>query len=275
MVNFKQVLIAKVIGHKYAIDAKRLGDDSLLAWSNLGYWQGQHYDYPLACQMLADQIAVSIQLKNTDRILDLGCGQGASLLHWFNHYHIEQLSAVELQIDCVQQIQKKLPQVESYCGSFLNLKSLILFNSFDVVLCIDAAYHSDLNLFLDSVSSVLNLNGRLAFHYLMWSDAWQDCSYLQKQQYRYLLKGADVIWQHIMDEKQLFQTLVQHGFTDIIIQDFSEPVLNGFFQYIKTRPAEKRPFDFAQLKIGMTAKLCQKLYQDGLVRYIQVNAVRD
>ena len=63
MANFRQALIEKVIGHKYAIDAKRLGDDSLLAWSNLGYWQGQQHNYPLACQNLADQIAASVQLK--------------------------------------------------------------------------------------------------------------------------------------------------------------------------------------------------------------------
>lgn len=63
MAYFKQRLIEKVFGHKYAIDAKRLGDDSLLAWSNLGYWQDQHHDYPQACQSLADQIATSVQLK--------------------------------------------------------------------------------------------------------------------------------------------------------------------------------------------------------------------
>ena len=275
MATFRQALIEKVIGHKYAIDAKRLGDDSLLAWSNLGYWQSQQHNYPLACQNLADQIAASVQLKSTDRVLDLGCGQGASLLHWLNHYHIEQLSAVELQKDCIQRIQKELPQVKSYCGSFLNLKSLHFLNLFDVVLCIDAAYHSELNLFLDSVSSVLNSKGRIAFHYLMWSDDWQHCSYLQKQQYRCLLKAADVTWRHLMNGQQLSQTLAQHGFKDIVIQDFSEPVLNGFAQYIEKRPAQNRYFDFAQLKIGMTAKLCRKFYQDGLVRYVQVSAVKN
>jgi hypothetical protein len=69
MAYFKQRLIEKVFGHKYAIDAKRLGDDSLLAWSNLGYWQHQHHDYPQACQSLADQIAVSVQLKKDDKVL--------------------------------------------------------------------------------------------------------------------------------------------------------------------------------------------------------------
>ncbi len=275
MATFRQALIEKVIGHKYAIDAQWLGDDSLLAWSNLGYWQAQQHNYPLACQSLADQTAASVQLKSTDRVLDLGCGRGASLLHWLHHYHIKQLSAVELQKDCIQRIQKELPQVKSYCGSFLNLKSLHFLNLFDVVLCIDAAYHSELNLFLDSVSSVLNSKGRIAFHYLMWSDDWQHCSYLQKQQYRCLLKAADVTWRHLMNGQQISQTLAQHGFKDIVIQDFSEPVLNGFAQYIEKRPAQNRYFDFAQLKIGMTAKLCRKFYQDGLVRYVQVSAVKN
>ena len=275
MATFRQALIEKVIGHKYAIDAQWLGDDSLLAWSNLGYWQAQQHNYPLACQSLADQIAASVQLKSTDCVLELGCGRGASLLHWLHHYHIKQLSAVELQKDCIQTIQKELPQVKSYCGSFLNLKSLHFLNLFDVVLCIDAAYHSELNLFLDSVSSVLNSKGRIAFHYLMWSDDWQHCSYLQKQQYRCLLKAADVTWRHLMNGQQISQTLAQHGFKDIVIQDFSEPVLNGFAQYIETQSARKRPFGFARLKIGMTAKLCRKLYQDGLVRYVQVSAVKN
>lgn len=274
MATFKQALIEKVIGHKYAIDAKRLGDDAWLAWSNLGFWQDQHDNYPQACQSLADQIAQSIQLKSTDRVLDLGCGQGASLLHWLKYYQIQQLSAVELQSECAKRIQKQLPQVQIHCGSFLNLKALQLLNSFDVVLCIDAAYHSDLNSFLESVSPVLNSKGRIAFHTLMWSENWRQCSAIQKQKYRYLLKSADVNWQQLMDQQQLAQTLAQHGFTDIQIQDFSGPVLNGFAVYIENKRTERKHFDLAQLKIDMTAKLCRKLYQDGWVRYIQVSAVK-
>lgn len=275
MAYFKQRLIEKVFGHKYAIDAKRLGDDSLLAWSNLGYWQDQHHDYPQACQSLADQIAVSVQLKKDDKVLDIGCGQGASLLHWLKQYQLEQLSAVELQADCVKRIQKQLPQVQIYCENFLNLNQQHFLNSFDVIVCIDAAYHSDLNSFLNSTSLVLNSKGRIAFHYLMWSDAWQECSNLKKQQYRYLLKSADVNWQNLMDEQQLTQKLIQKGFTEIEIQDFSKPVLNGFAVYIENKRKERKDFDLAQLKIEMTAKLCRKLYQDGLVRYIQVNAVKN
>ena len=275
MAYSKQGWIEKVFGHKYAIDAKRLGDDSLLAWSNLGYWQNQYDDYPQACQSLADQIAASIQLKQSDHVLDLGCGQGASLLHWLRYYQIQQLSAVELQPEYAKRIQKQLAQVQIHCGSFLNLNALQLLNLFDVVLCIDAAYHSDLNSFLRSASSVLNSKGRIAFHYLMWSDRWQNCSQLQKQQYRYLLKAADVNDLNLQTESQLLLNLLENGLDDIIIQDFSEPVLNGFSNFIKNKSSIKKPFDFAQLKIEMTAKLCAKLYHDGLVHYIQVSAVKN
>ena len=273
MTHFRQAVIEKIMGHKYAIDAKSLGDDSLLAWSNLGYWDSEQHDYPLACQALADRLARSVQLQPTDRVLDLGCGQGASLLYWLRHYQLQQLSAVELQPRCVQRIQKNLPQVESYCASFLNLKQLPFLNSFDVVMCLDAAYHSDLNLFLNAVAPVLNSKGRLAFHYLMWSDTWQHCSLLKQRQYHYLLKGADVAWRQIMSQDEMAQTLSQQGFEQIEIQDFSEPVLNGFADYIQHQCPESR-FGLAQLKIAMTAKLCRKLYRDGLLRYVQISAVK-
>ena len=196
-------------------------------------------------------------------------------MHWLKQYQLEQLSAVELQADCVKRIQKQLPQVQIYCENFLNLNQQHFLNSFDVIVCIDAAYHSDLNSFLNSTSLVLNSKGRIAFHYLMWSDAWRECSNLKKQQYRYLLKSADVNWQNLMDEQQLTQKLIQKGFTEIEIQDFSKPVLNGFAVYIENKRKERKDFDLAQLKIDMTAKLCRKLYQDGLVHYIQVSAVKN
>ncbi|MEG2444680.1 MAG: class I SAM-dependent methyltransferase [Acinetobacter sp.] len=274
MSSFKQSLMKKIIGHKYAIDAKRLGDESEMAWSNLGYWQEQSQKYPRACQMLADQLAQAVQLRKTDRLLDLGCGQGASLLHWLNHYQIEQLTAVELQAECVEKIQKFLPQVESYFGSFLDLQSLKFSDHFNVVMCIDAAYHSALPEFLQSISSVLKPSGRLGFHTLLWSDAWQKSTLLNKNKYRYLLKSADVNSQQIVDKSQLIYTLEQHGFSDVLIQDFSEPVLNGFAEYIETRTVEKKFFDLAELKIQLTAKLCRKLYKDGLIRYVQVSAVK-
>ena len=45
-----QAIRQKLPQHKYAINAKQLGDDAVLAWSNLGYWDDATSSYPEACR---------------------------------------------------------------------------------------------------------------------------------------------------------------------------------------------------------------------------------
>ncbi|NNG99522.1 methyltransferase domain-containing protein [Acinetobacter sp. ANC 5414] len=260
--------------HKYAINAKQLGDDAELAWSNLGYWDDATSSYPDACRQLADQLAQAVHLTSNDRLLDLGCGQGASLLHWQQQYHVQHIEAVELQSSCVIQIQKHLPQLAAiHPHSFLNLKQIQFKSGFDVVLCIDAAYHSNLNSFLDSVGSVLNSKGRLGFHYLMLSDQWLDLNSFQKKKYQWLLKAADVNLNNLMTESVLKQTLQSYDFEEIEIFDLSEEVLQGFAKYFhKLQQLSQQTTDLDAFKIRMTAKLCAKLYADGWVKYVQISA---
>lgn len=264
----------KLIPHKYAIDASSLGDDGELAWTNLGFWKNTQ-NYRDACCQLADHLARAVNLNSKDHLLDLGCGQGASLMHWLQHYQPKSLSAVELQSKYVSKIQKLIPEINQiFCGSFLNLKQFEFKQRFDVVLCIDAAYHSSLNSFLNSVTPVLNSKGRLGFHYLMKADSCQNMTVLQEQKYRYLLKAADVVWDNVPKEKMLRNTLEQQGFVDIQIEDLSEPVLLGFSQYIQNQQDQNQSRGLANFKIQMTAKLCQQLYQAGYVRYIQITAIK-
>lgn len=266
--------LSKLIPHKYAIDASSLGDDGELAWTNLGFWKNTQ-NYREACCQLADHLAQAVNLNSKDHLLDLGCGQGASLLHWLQHYQPKSLSAVELQSKCVNKIQKLIPEINQiFCGSFLNLKQFEFKQRFDVVLCIDAAYHSSLNSFLNSVTPVLNSKGRLGFHYLMKADSCQNMTVLQEQKYRYLLKAADVVWDNVPNEKTLRNALEQQSFVDIQIEDLSEPVLLGFSQYIQNQQGQNQSRGLANFKIQMTAKLCQQLYQAGYVRYIQITAIK-
>ena len=257
--------------HKYAINAQYLGDERALAWSNLGFWQNTS-DYKTACQQLADQLAQAVHLQSSDCLLDLGCGQGASLQHWLTHYQVQQVTGIELQLNQVEQIRQHLaPRVQIEHGSFLHLNALHFDQAFDVALCIDAAYHSHLQCFLESVQPVLKTNGRLGFHYLMLSDQWQQLSALQKQKYGYLLKLADVNLNHLSVQTHLQSLIEQQGFDQVEIVDITSSVLGGFADYIKQGKTEKNK-DVAQLKIWATAKLCGYLYQQGLIRYVQVTA---
>lgn len=266
--------LSRLIPHKYAIDASNLGDDGELAWTNLGFWKNTQ-NYREACCQLADHLAQAVNLNSKDHLLDLGCGQGASLLHWLQYYQPKSVSAVDLQAECVNKIQKLIPEINQiYSGSFLNLKQFEFKQCFDVVLCIDTAYHSHLNSFLDSVVPVLNSKGRLGFHYLMRADSCQNMTVLQEQKHRYLLKAADVVWDNVPNEKTLRNTLEQQGFVDVQIEDLSEQVLLGFSQYIQNQQERNQSRGLANFKIQMTAKLCRQLYQNGYVRYIQITAIK-
>lgn len=269
-----QAIRHKFTEHKYAINAKLLGDDAECAWTNLGYWDDTTSSYPQACMQLAAQLAQFIQLDSKDRVVDLGCGQGASLQYWFDHYQIQHLEAVELQQQCIVKIQKQLPQLTAiHHQSFLNLKDIPFKYLFDAVLCIDAAYHSDLTSFIQSVFPVLNSKGRLGFHYLMLSDDFINLNPKLKLKYTYLLKAADVNFKNLKTHDQIEYTLTQQGFEQIEIQDISKAVLKGFSRYIASKPKDMKG-DLDQFKIQMTAKLCQSLFNDGIVQYVQIKAVK-
>ena len=268
-----QAIRNKIPQHKYAINAALLGDSRELAWSNLGYWEDARSSYPEACANLADQLAQALTLNSKDKILDLACGQGASLIHWQNQYHIEQIHAVELQRACVDKIQNYFNHsVQIYCSSFLNLNVLGQLPKFDVVLCIDAAYHCEMNSFLKSVTSVLNSKGKIGFHHLMLSEKFQTLSFLDQQKYKLLLKSADVKLEDVLSEIEIEKTLTAFDFKKIQITDMSAEVFLGFSNYVEQYLNLKSERSLDIFKIEMTAKLCRKLYADGFIRYVQITA---
>ncbi len=263
--------------HKYAINSTLLGDESLLAWSNLGYWSAQQRSYPEACRQLADQLVQAIALKDTDHVLDLGCGQGASLLHWSQHYHLSHFSAVELQKACVEQIQQQcIPGLDAiYASSFMQLREPELEQAFDVVLCIDAAYHHAFSKFLNVAHRMLKPQGRLAFHYLVRSPRWQTLSSFKQLQYRYLLKAADIDVDTLPEQQQAEEMLFESGFSRCQFTDLSEAVLAGFANYVdQLAKTGLKAAGLDGFKILMTAKLCDKLYREGCLNYVQISAER-
>lgn len=256
--------------HKYAINAQQLGDTQALAWTNLGLWQAG-MNYPQACQALAEDLAHRVNLNSKDQLLDLGCGKGASLHLWHKNYNIQNISAVELQQNHVVNIQEHATFLNSiYADSFLNLKQINFPNHFDVVLCIDAAYHTPVESLIDAMSTVLNSKARIGFHLLIWSEKAFNLPYLKKAQYYSLLKSADVKINHLLTETQLCTLLKLKKFDHIEVSNLSQPVLAGFSDYVEQQSEAFEGID--GFKIRMTAKLCQKLYREGLIEYVAVTA---
>ena len=255
--------------HKYAINAQLLGDAASLAWTKLGYWHNTQH-YPTACRQMADHLAQAVDLNASDALLDLGCGRGASLLHWQQQYHVQQLAAVEWRVACVAQIQHHMTDVTVQQGSFLHLKQLFPQRFFDVVLCLDAAYHHSLAIFLASVRAVLQTEGRVAFHYLVLSAYGEGLSTAQQRRYTYLLQAVDIQLHQLFSFEDTLKQVEDAGFDHVQIEDLSTEVFAGFAHYIQQMP--QKTYSVDAFKIQMTAKLCRKLYQDGVIRYVQISA---
>ena len=271
---------------KFAIDSKLLGDPNRLAWSNLGYWRNSRSsdehtnppnDYIAACQQLANIVGSATQLTSTDKLLDLGCGQGASLHYWSTAFSVKHITAFELQTTCIEKInQASLPQLDAiYHASFshLPLPNAQLEHAFDVVLCVDAAYHAPLNDFLAVNQAALKPHGRIGFTTLIRPESTLKNNRVFKKLKPYLFNLAAIPQQQLNTEIEVIDALKSFGFRNIQIKHLDHEVLNGFAQYIKRQPPRLNPNNFSQwLKITLTAKLCGFLYQHKLVHYSVVSA---
>lgn len=272
-----QVLQSKIFQHRYAINAVMLGDDTEYAWSNLGYWGSGDSSYPDACRQLAVHMAKAVALDSDDMLLDLGCGKGASLLLWQQQFAVQHVEAVELQAQSVAKIKQILPPIQRVLQqSFLDLNDTDFKFKFDVVLCIDAAYHNDIHALLKSIQTVLTSKARIGFHHLMLTEKFYLLNSIEKLKLTALLKCADVNLADLLDEQQIRHLMDRQGFESIQIDNLSTAVLKGFANYVRTgfmernRQISKQCLD--RIKIEMTAKLCQKLYADGYVDYVQICA---
>lgn len=107
----------------------------------------------------------------------------------------------------------------------------------------------------------------------MLADEWQNLNSFQKQKYKWLLKAADVNLEYLMTYREMKQSLENNEFRDVQIIDLSKQVFTGFSTYVNdvlNLNVKGNRLDI--FKIEMTAKLCAKLYEDGLVKYVQITA---
>ncbi|TEU24202.1 class I SAM-dependent methyltransferase [Alkanindiges illinoisensis] len=274
--------------HRFAIASTLLGDPNLLAWSNLGFWHNipdlkttdfKTSPYQVACTQLAQQVGLAADLQPNDHVLDLGCGQGASLVYWTKQFGTQHLSAFEIQPACIARIQAaNLPQLNGiYQAAFdqLPLPDNALNHAFDAVVCVDAAYHAHFCDFLAVNMAALKPQGRIAFTTLSKSNDWSQASLLNQILTLKLLNLAYVPAQNLLKNDEIKTTLQQAGFTDIRLQVLDAEVFTGFARYIEQLNAPNTLILAAKadwLKIKMTARLCAFLAKYGLVHYVLVSA---
>lgn len=269
---------------QFAIASHLLGQNrDEPSWSNLGYWQDTD-DYATACQQLAERVGLAADLQPNNQLLELACGQGASLHYWPARFEVQQVYALELQPVLVQRIQQNKPaQLKLIAqGSFDSLslptalEQQLTQRRFDAVVCVDAAYHAaSFADFARVARHCLHQGGRLALSTLTRDAQWSAASYGERLLHQQLLKAAAVPMDSVLTGEQITQQLGSLGFVNIQVTQLDSEVLNGFAQFVQQRATQlslSQRLQPAWLKIAITARLCNFLKQQGLVHYSVVSA---
>lgn len=258
--------------------------NSSQAWSNLGLWNTAGQDYESAAIELANR---HWQLANPTpgaRLLDAGCGYGASLDHWLRLDPTLKLTALECQPACLQQLtQKDLPVVEGRFDA-PQLPTSIPAGSQDTLICLDAAYHAQSLLhFALFAAKALRPAGVLVFSTLVLTPEVKSKTRWLKTRWpktRLLLRSAGIPLASQLSASQVQQVLFGAGFHSVELVDLDEEglgVLRGFSDYANRREREltlRQKASLEWLKISLTGWLCAHLSSQSQVRYMLIRAER-
>lgn len=271
-------LALQVQAHVYYIHAALLANNNTQKWTNLGLWEKDHHiDYVVAAYQLAHHMGQSLALTPQQKVLDIGCGYGASIQVWRDDFAIQNMSVLEMQPICCHYLKQHYASIlmNIYQQSIFSARPLKYQQRYDVVISIDAAYHSSLQCYLDAISPWLAEKAKIGFHVLIKSERWQDAPVQQKTTLQRKLKWAKVDTEDLLTQSALCELMQQHGYRDIQIANLTQQVFSGFSNYIENHAntwSWREKLTLSALKIYLTARLCHDLAQSDLIYYVQVTA---
>lgn len=231
-------------------------------WNNLGLWAAAQ-DYDSACCALAQAHAQAIALSPQDRLIDLACGSGASLLFWQQHYRLSHCVGLD------KATAKHNKGTQFVQGHFdrLPLPTTLKDQPFDAAICIDAAYHAkSIEAFLATAQALLVSDGRLVFSTIVSPDS-------------NAAKRLDLRLAGIPNASQVSYRALNLALTtnwsNINVLSL-DSVFKGFAEHVAQREKQltwAQKLSPAWLKIQATASLCERMLSAN-IDYLLISAQR-
>lgn len=136
---------------------------------NFGFWTDATQTQSQASENLVARLLEFIPVENrTGRILDVACGLGASSRHLLRHFEPDQIVGINVSAQQLERARHNAPGC-----TFLVMDATRLDfpdESFDNVLCVEAAFHFDTRAaFLREALRVLKPGGRLVHSDILMS----------------------------------------------------------------------------------------------------------
>ena len=267
---------------KFEIALELLSDHPATpAWGNLGDWTATT-EYGQACRQLALRVGQAAKLQPQDHVLDLACGDGASLQLWPEVFGVRHVTGLEYRARCVDSIRRQAPACLDAIvqGRFdvLPAPAELPSRGFDAALCVDAAYHAaSLDAFAAFAAQLLRPQGRIAFTTLLLPREERQPALHNAWPMPFILAQAGIPAASVLSEEEVVAVLSRRGFADIGVEYLDAEVLQGFHGFIQRRRQElswARKANAGWMKIQATAWLCGHLYRRHSLHYGLIRATR-
>ncbi|TIS97818.1 cyclopropane-fatty-acyl-phospholipid synthase family protein [Mesorhizobium sp.] len=213
---------------------------------NFGYWATGAASQREASEALVDMLLARLPKKG-DRILDVACGLGASTKRLLLSYPPEVVTAINISAAQVATARQNAPgatvlQMDAVKLAFAD-------ESFDAVICVEAAFHFDTRAaFVAEAFRVLKPGGALVLSDILFRGFTSAISD------RLGVPKANLV-ADIASYRSLFGVA---GFQDVKVEDATDNCLGGFRRSLVAWPASERAKGTMSLKSSLgTAIVCR------------------
>ena len=195
---------------------------------NYGYWESGIANQGEASDNLVRKLLEPISTK-PGRILDVACGLGGSTRYLKNVYSAENVVAINISDFQIRHAHGVLPEVDVARMDAAHLA--FADNSFDAIICVEAAFHFDSrDLFLREAFRILRPGGWLVF-----SDEINPKPFSWQERYGYLPKAN-----HLVGPGDLRQRIERAGFQSVKVTDATDECWRPFRDNLRRFPRERR-----------------------------------
>ncbi|KAK1232678.1 hypothetical protein PQX77_004154 [Marasmius sp. AFHP31] len=218
-------------------------------WLNMGLWKDTRV-FPRACEALAKRLVNAAELKNGERVLDVGHGTGESLIVLLTDPTVPRPESLTGITSLASHHQRSVARVEKL-GLTVEQTTTSLYhgdavytpkekqdhplhpdntNHFDVVFALDCAYHfRTREKFLRQVHQHCAPGGRVALADI----CFKSNALKQPSLTRSILKLMPK--ENMISMEGYVEMMERIGYTDVKLEDISNDVFPGFIGFLRTR----------------------------------------
>lgn len=264
--------IAKLYSDRHGEQRREVFGDK--PYANLGYWDAGQTDMAAACDALTDLTARAAGMKEGDRVLEVGCGYGASAVTYAKRYRPARVVGIDITDVRIEDARRYVAQ-EGFSATIelgLGDATALRFEdgSFDCVIAIECAFHFETRLdFFHEAARVLVPGGGLGMTDLVPRDGLDPEEFLERVHFPIGTDQRLDVTENVYDAPTYARRLAEAGFEEVRVESITRNTLVPFADHLER--VGRRSEEERKRRRLRVAEAYRQSISDGL-EYVLVSA---